>query len=149
MLWEILPNARGPLIVIEFKEGTGIVAGETELKYRDITVGEVEKVGFTEGLERVSASIRVDKNVAPYIDTGSTFWIVQPEVSAKSFRKVLACALSTSVVGMRAGGVVGFVISNTPALARVEGGPRCPSISEIAELCLVAKNFTGMRTAGA
>ncbi|MFC6582561.1 intermembrane transport protein PqiB [Sulfitobacter aestuariivivens] len=73
----------GPVIVVEFKEGTGIVAGETELKYRDITVGAVERVGFTAGLERVTASIRVDKDVAPYIDSGSVFWIVQPEVTAQ------------------------------------------------------------------
>ena len=76
-------NDRGPLIVVEFEKGTGIAAGETELKYRDITVGKVEKVGFTENLERVTAAIRVDKDVAPYIDSGSLFWIVQPEVSAQ------------------------------------------------------------------
>ena len=76
-------NDRGPLIVVEFLKGTGIAAGETELKYRDITVGKVEKVGFTAGLERVSASIRVEKGVAPYIDSGSVFWVVQPEVSAQ------------------------------------------------------------------
>ena len=76
-------NERGPLIVVEFTKGTGITAGETELKYRDITVGKVEKVGFTERLERVAASIRVDKDVAPFIDNGALFWIVQPEVTAQ------------------------------------------------------------------
>lgn len=76
-------NARGPLIEVEFEKGTGITARETELKYRDITVGVVERVGFTEGLERVVASIRVEKDVAPYIDSGAVFWIVQPEVSAQ------------------------------------------------------------------
>ncbi len=76
-------NARGPLIIVEFEKGTGIVARETELKFRDITVGKVEKVGFTEGLGRVTASIRIDKDVAPYIDSSAVFWIVQPEVSAQ------------------------------------------------------------------
>ncbi|MEP5731351.1 MAG: MlaD family protein [Sulfitobacter sp.] len=74
---------RGPLVVIEFQQGAGIKAGETELRYRDITVGVVEKVGFTTGLERVTASVRVDKDVAPFIDNGAVFWIVQPEVSAQ------------------------------------------------------------------
>ncbi len=76
-------NDLGPLIVIEFEKGTGIKAKETELKYRDITVGTVEKVGFTSGLGRVTATVRVDKDVAPYIDASATFWIVQPEVSAQ------------------------------------------------------------------
>ena len=73
----------GPLIVVEFAKGAGITAKETELKYRDVTVGRVEKVGFTDGLERVTASIRVDKDVAPYVDNSAIFWIVQPEVTAQ------------------------------------------------------------------
>lgn len=76
-------NARGPLLVVEFKSGAGIKAGETELRYRDITVGTVEKVGFSEGLGMVLASIRVDKDVAPYIDSSAVFWVVQPEVTAQ------------------------------------------------------------------
>ena len=45
-------NDRGPLILIEFEKGAGIKASETELRYRDVTVGVVEKVGFTSGLEK-------------------------------------------------------------------------------------------------
>ena len=74
---------RGPLIVVEFENGAGIAAGETELKYRDVTVGKVEKVGFTESLDRVTAHIRVDKDVAPFIDSTSVFWVVEPEVTAQ------------------------------------------------------------------
>tara|TARA_R110002049_G_scaffold117332_2_gene270498 strand:+ start:79371 stop:81455 length:2085 start_codon:yes stop_codon:yes gene_type:complete len=74
---------RGPEIIVEFENGSGIAAGETELKYRNITVGRVEKVGFTEDLERVTATIRVDKDVAAYIDSSAVFWIVQPEVTAQ------------------------------------------------------------------
>ena len=76
-------NDRGPLIEVAFESGAGISAGETELKYRDITVGVVEELGFSEGLERVVAHIRVDKDVAPYIDDASVFWIVEPEVTAQ------------------------------------------------------------------
>ncbi len=76
-------NARGPEIYVEFEKGSGIKAGETELRYRDVTVGRVEEVGFTEGLGRVVATIRVDKDVAPFIDNSASFWIVQPEVSAQ------------------------------------------------------------------
>ena len=76
-------NARGPEIYIEFDKGAGIKAGETELRYRDVTVGRVEEVGFSEGLGKVVATIRVDKNVAPFIDSSAAFWIVQPEVSAQ------------------------------------------------------------------
>lgn len=76
-------NDRGPLIIVEFANGSGISAGETELKFRDVTVGLVEKVGFTKGLGKVTATIRVEKEVAPYIDNGAVFWIVRPEVTAQ------------------------------------------------------------------
>jgi paraquat-inducible protein B len=76
-------DARGPLIFVEFENGAGIKAGETELRYRDITVGAVETVGFSAGLERVVASIRVEKEVATYIDSSAIFWVVQPEVTAQ------------------------------------------------------------------
>lgn len=76
-------NARGPQIYIEFENGAGIKAGETELRFRDVTVGRVEAVGFSQGLDKVVATVRVDKDVAPYIDNSAAFWIVQPEVSAQ------------------------------------------------------------------
>ena len=76
-------SERGPVIVVEFEAGAGIAAGETELRFRDVTVGVVEKVGFTAGLDKVTAHIRVEKDVAPYIDSGAVFWIVQPEVTAQ------------------------------------------------------------------
>ena len=76
-------SSRGPEIYVEFEKGAGIKAGETELRYRDVTVGRVEEVGFSEGLGRVIATIRVDKDVAPFIDESAAFWIVQPEVSAQ------------------------------------------------------------------
>ena len=74
-------NERGPEIKIEFESGAGIAAGQTELKYRNITVGRVENVGFTEGLGKVVATVRVDKAVAPFIDSSAVFWIVEPEVT--------------------------------------------------------------------
>ncbi|EEB84207.1 MlaD family protein [Roseobacter sp. GAI101] len=76
-------NARGPEIYVEFDKGAGIKAGETELRYRDVTVGRVEEVGFSEGLGKVVATIRVDKDVAPFIDNSAAFWVVQPEVTAQ------------------------------------------------------------------
>jgi len=75
--------ARGPVIIVSFKDGAGISAGETRLRYRDIEVGTVEEVGFSSGLTEVEAHIRLKKDVAPYVDESSVFWIVQPEVTAQ------------------------------------------------------------------
>ncbi|WP_370161749.1 MlaD family protein [Limimaricola soesokkakensis] len=74
---------QGPLIEVLFEDAGGVLANETELRFRDVAVGLVEEVGFTAGLDRVRIAIRVDKDVAPYIDSGSDFWIVRPEVSTE------------------------------------------------------------------
>jgi paraquat-inducible protein B len=73
--------SRGPLITIEFENGAGIVKKQTELRYRDIGVGVVEKVEFTEGLDGVLVHARVDKGIAPYIDSDASFWVVRPELT--------------------------------------------------------------------
>ena len=82
MAWQAY-SERGPLIEITFRNGSGIAAGETELRFRDIAVGRVEQVGFTEGLGRVLVSVRLDEEVAPYIDESAEFWVVRPQVTAQ------------------------------------------------------------------
>ncbi|MBS0124980.1 PqiB family protein [Thetidibacter halocola] len=74
---------RGPLIEVEFAKADGVRAQETELRYRDITVGLVEDVRFSDDLGRVVAAIRLDKTIAPFVDADATFWIVRPQVTAQ------------------------------------------------------------------
>lgn len=74
---------RGTLIEISFGNASGVVAGETTLRYRDVVVGTVEDVRFTEDLGRVLVYVRVDNDVAPFIDDEAAFWVVRPEVSAR------------------------------------------------------------------
>jgi len=75
-------NDQGPLITIEFESGAGIAKRETELRYRDIAVGVVEDVKFTEDLSSVLVSVRMDKDAARYVDDAAQFWVVQAELSA-------------------------------------------------------------------
>lgn len=76
-------NEQGPLIEVSFHEAAGIRAQETQLRYRDIAVGMVEEIGFSDDLAKVIATIRVDKELAPFIDADAEFWVVRPEVSAQ------------------------------------------------------------------
>ena len=80
--------SRGTLIKVEFADATGITPGETALKFREITVGKVESVAFTQDLKKVVVAIRVDKDVAPYIDSRAQFWIVRPQVSAQGISRL-------------------------------------------------------------
>lgn len=84
-LWAAWQNYadRGTLITITFENAAGISAGETHIKYRDVTVGEVESVSFTDGLTDVLIAARIDKKVAPFLDDDAQFWVVRPDVSVR------------------------------------------------------------------
>ncbi len=79
---------RGTVITVAFKDATGIVPGETALKFREITVGKVETVRFTDDLQQVLVNVRVEKELAPYIDKDARFWIVRPQVSAEGISRL-------------------------------------------------------------
>ncbi len=85
LAWQAYSD-RGEVITISFENGSGIAAGETRLKFRDIDVGLVERVGFNDDLSRVEVSVRIDAEVEPFIDAGAEFWIVRPEVTAEGIR---------------------------------------------------------------
>lgn len=74
---------QGPLVTVVFPEAAGIRAETTELRIRDLRVGIVEEVGFTEDMRAVEARVRVDKSVAPFVDADAEFWLVEPQVSAR------------------------------------------------------------------
>ena len=74
---------RGELIEVSFENASGVVAGETTLRYREVVVGTVEEVRFSAGLDKVLVYVRVDNDVAPFIDADAAFWVVRPEVSAR------------------------------------------------------------------
>lgn len=74
---------RGPLIEIELETASGMKAGETVIKYRDVDVGRVETVRFSQDLTKVIVEARMDQSVAPYLDDDARFWVVSPQVSAQ------------------------------------------------------------------
>lgn len=76
-------SQRGVLIEITFQNASGVMPGETTLRYRDVVIGTVEDVTFTEDLSRVLVRARVDKDVAPFLDAQTEFWVVRPKVSAR------------------------------------------------------------------
>ena len=84
-LWVVFVNYndRGPLIEIAFENASGVKVDETQLRYRDVTVGLVEGVRFSEALADVIVQVRLEKAVAPYVDEDAQFWVIRPEVTAQ------------------------------------------------------------------
>lgn len=93
---------QGPLITIEFKNATGLEAGKTKLKTRDVNIGLVKKIALSEDLSVVIVTARVDKNVASLLHADNQFWIVSPEVSLSGISG-LGTILSGSYINMAPG----------------------------------------------
>lgn len=72
---------RGQLIEIRFENASGVVPDETGLRYRDVVVGFVEDVAFTDDLTAIDVSVRVDRDIAEALPEDAQFWVVRPEVS--------------------------------------------------------------------
>ncbi len=111
---------RGTLIEISFSNASGVVAGETTLRYRDVVVGTVEDVRFSDDLGRVLVDVRVDNEVAGFIDDEAMFWVVRPEVSARGISGLSTVLSGVYIEGAwdNAPGAVAqqFLGSETPPL---------------------------------
>lgn len=90
---------RGVLIEIDFADATGIVPGETPLKFREVEVGKVETVGFNPDLSSVRVGVRVHNDVAQYIDGKARFWLVSPQVSAQGISRLDTVLSGTFIEG--------------------------------------------------
>ncbi|TCM84997.1 MlaD family protein [Rhodovulum steppense] len=91
---------RGPLLELVFETASGIRAGETELRYRDVTVGIVESVAFTEGLGKVLVGVRLDRDVADFVDDDAQFWVVRPEVTPRGVSGLETVLSGTFIEGI-------------------------------------------------
>lgn len=70
----------GPEIAIVFQAATGLEAGKTPVKYKDVTVGLVSKVTLSEDGSHVVVSVSMDKSAENLVRTDSRFWIVRPRI---------------------------------------------------------------------
>jgi len=72
----------GPRITLTFESAQGLKAGKTEIRYREVSVGKVEKVYLDAGLERVRVVARMVAGFDEYLTEGSRFWVERPRVGA-------------------------------------------------------------------
>lgn len=82
MVWQTYGD-RGRVITVTFPAAQGIEAGKTPLRFRDLDVGFVENITFSDGLSAIEVHIRLDRDIAPYVDADAQFWLVEPRVSTR------------------------------------------------------------------
>ena len=72
----------GPSIEIFFKSNAGLIANQSQIKMRDVTVGMVTSISLSEDGKGVKVKARINKEVAPYLNEKAKIWIVHPDVGS-------------------------------------------------------------------
>lgn len=76
-------SERGPTISIAFRTADGIEAGKTKIRYKNIEIGVVESVRFSEDFSHVLLSAEVARDAESFLRRGSRFWVVRPRLTAR------------------------------------------------------------------
>jgi len=67
-------------IEISFKTASGIEEGKTKIKYKDIQIGVVDTVEFSDDLASVTVHATMDRNTEPHLKANTAFWVVEPRI---------------------------------------------------------------------
>jgi len=76
----------GPMIEITFKNSGGLEPKQSYIKFRDVKVGVVERVKILKKSEGVVVYARMNKDVEPFLNETTRFWIVKPEIGVGKVR---------------------------------------------------------------
>ncbi|MEO1190682.1 MAG: MlaD family protein [Pseudomonadota bacterium] len=79
LAWRSLEEA-GPDITISFESGEGLQAGQTPVKHKDVTIGQVTSVNLTEDLKSVTVGVSMQAEAEDYLGPESQFWVVRPRI---------------------------------------------------------------------
>jgi paraquat-inducible protein B len=92
----------GPTIEIIVKVASGIEAGKTFIKYKDVTIGQVTTVELSADYSKVLVKAQISKRAADLMVEDAQFWVVEPRVSLSGISG-LSTLLSGQYIGFRAG----------------------------------------------
>jgi paraquat-inducible protein B len=93
----------GPRITIRFKDGSGLKIGQTPIKYRGVTIGEVAGIELSKDHQYVIVDANLQPSAATLARSGAAFWIVRPEVGLGNITG-LGTIVSGPYIGVLPGG---------------------------------------------
>lgn len=95
-------RSKGPEIAITFQTATGLEAGKTPVKYRDVTVGTVSSIELSPDRSYVIANVSLAKSAESLARVDSRFWIVRPRIGINGISGI-DTLLSGVYIGVDAG----------------------------------------------
>lgn len=107
LAWDTL-SKEGPTLTISFTSAEGLQAGQSQLKFKDLTLGTVKTLRLSDDHSHVIATIGTTSDAAPLFTSDTVFWVVRPRFFAGSLSG-LGTLISGSYVGMLPGSREGTV----------------------------------------
>lgn len=98
LAWDTL-SKQGPTIVVTFNSAEGLQAGQSQLKFKEITLGTVKSLTLTPDHTKVDVEIATTKQAESLLTDQTIFWVVKPRLFAGNLSG-LDTVLSGSYVGM-------------------------------------------------
>ena len=91
--------AAGPTATISFQTAEGLEAGKTQVRYKEVNVGIVQRVALNQERTGVVATVRLDKEAASLLQEGTVFWVVRPRLTLSGVSG-LSTLLSGAYIGL-------------------------------------------------
>jgi paraquat-inducible protein B len=92
-------SKRGPTITITFDSGDGLQAGQSQLKFKDVTMGTVKSIAVTPDFNKVVVTVETTREAESLLSDKTIFWVVKPQLFAGNVSG-LDTILSGSYIGM-------------------------------------------------
>lgn len=101
LAWDTL-SREGPTITMTFETAEGLQAGQSQLKYRDITLGTVKALSLSPDHSHVVVTVATSKQADELLASDTEFWVVKPRLFAGNISG-LNTLISGSYIGMLPG----------------------------------------------
>jgi paraquat-inducible protein B len=98
LAWDTF-SKRGPTITISFETASGLTAGQSQLKFKDVTIGTVQNISIAPDLSNVIVTVETVREAEHLLTDKTIFWVVKPQLFAGNISG-LDTLLSGSYIGM-------------------------------------------------
>lgn len=72
---------RGPSIEITFKTASGLEAGKTRVRYKDVEIGTVSSITFSKDRKDVLVRAALTREARTFLVEDTRFWVVRPRIT--------------------------------------------------------------------
>ncbi len=87
-------SEQGPRITVTFETAEGIEAGKTRIKYKNLDIGVVESIEFSDDFRSIIIHGDMAPEAEPFLRRGTRFWVVKPRLGLRG-----VSGLSTLISG--------------------------------------------------